>query len=183
VIKRIKDQETKGLIASLEFRKNMEKFESDLVRGMSKLIVLSIIKKYGVEGLYGYKVIKELEIQTKKIFILEEGNLYPLLRNLKGKGLLTTELKTVQGRNRTYYSITPKGEQFYNRMVGFYSKLTEAIAPLFDVIVDLKQDKYFYCPMCANKLDTEDPNIELNFCTICGFNIEQELIERGLRNE
>jgi len=159
----------------------MEKFESDLVRGMSKLIVLSIIKKFGVEGLYGYKIIKELEILTKEIFILEEGNLYPLLRNLKGKGLLTTELKTVQGRNRTYYSITLKGEQFYNRLAGFYSKLTEAIAPLFDVKVDLKKDKYFYCPMCANKIDLS--NTELKFCTICGFNIEQELIERGLRNE
>ena len=77
--------------------------------------------------------------------------------------------------------MTEHGKQVFNHLVGFYSKLTEAIAPLFDVKVDLKQDKYFYCPMCANKIDLS--NKELKFCKICGFNIEQELIERGLRNE
>ncbi|MHA2180424.1 MAG: hypothetical protein ACXAAH_03255 [Promethearchaeota archaeon] len=44
---------------------------------------------------------------------------------------------------------------------------------------DLEQDKYFYCPKCANKIDLSNP--ELKFCTICGFNIEQVLIERGLK--
>ncbi|MHA2283145.1 MAG: hypothetical protein ACXAC5_20070 [Promethearchaeota archaeon] len=46
---------------------------------------------------------------------------------------------------------------------------------------DLKQDKYLYCPKCANKVDLS--NTDLKFCTICGFNIEQELIERGLRDD
>lgn len=177
MIKRIKDQNPKGLIASIENRKIMEKFESDLVRGMSKLIVLSIIKKFGEEGLYGYKIIKELEIQTKEIFILEEGHLYPLLRKLKEDGLLKSEQKTVQGRNRTYYTIThPQGEQFYNRMVGFFSKLTEALGPLFDVDVNLYPEKYLFCPECANKMDLT--NLEYKFCDVCGYNIE-EIKERG----
>jgi DNA-binding PadR family transcriptional regulator len=183
VIKRIKDQEdqvSEYLLASKESRKTLEKFESDLVRGMSKLIVLSIIKKFGTEGLYGYKIIKELEILTNKIFILEEGHLYPLLRKLKKDGLLKTMQKTVQGRNRTYYSITnPQGEQFYNRMVGFFSKLTEALGPLFDVNVDIYPEKYFFCPECANKIDLT--NLEYKFCVVCGYNIENELKERGLR--
>ena len=178
MIKRIKDQ---GLLASKEFRETMEKFESDLVRGMSKLIVLSIIKKFGDEGLYGYKIIKELEIQTKKIFILEEGNLYPLLRKLKEIGLLTTQQKTVQGRNRTYYSITELGKQIYNRNLGFFSKLTEALAPMFDVNVNLYTEKYFYCPECANKIDHTD--LSRQFCEVCGYKIKNELKERGLKNE
>ncbi len=180
MIKRIKDQrdsDSEHLLASKENRKTMEKFESDLVRGMSRLIVLSIISKFGTEGLYGYKIIKELEIQTKEIFILEEGHLYPLLRKLKEKGLLKSEQKTVQGRNRTYYSITKQGVKFYNRMVGFFSKLTESLGPLFDVKVNLLPEKYFFCPDCANKIDLT--NIEYNFCDVCGYNIK-ELKERGL---
>ena len=77
--------------------------------------------------------------------------------------------------------MTDYGQRVFNYLSGFFSLLTEAVAPLFDVNVNLKQDKYLYCPMCANKIDLS--NSELRFCTICGFNIEKELSERGLRNE
>ena len=66
-------------------------------------------------------------------------------------------------------------------MAGFYSKLTEAIGSLFDVNVELNQDRYLFCPMCANKIELT--NIELRFCDVCGHNIEKELKERGVKNE
>jgi hypothetical protein len=44
---------------------------------------------------------------------------------------------------------------------------------------DLEQDKYLHCPNCAYKIDLSNP--DLKFCTICGFNIEQALNERGLK--
>jgi cytoskeletal protein CcmA (bactofilin family) len=44
---------------------------------------------------------------------------------------------------------------------------------------DLEQDKYLHCPNCANKINLS--NKDLKFCEVCGFNIEQVLIERGLK--
>jgi rRNA maturation endonuclease Nob1 len=73
--------------------------------------------------------------------------------------------------------MTNYGMKVFNYLEGFFSKLTEAIAPLFDVNVNLKQDRYIFCPTCANRIDLS--NVELRFCDVCGHNIENELKSRG----
>jgi len=177
VIKRIKDLDPRGLMASKKLRAYMEKAESELIRGLSKILVLSIIKQSGEKGQYGYKIIKEIEKQTKNTLVLEEGALYPLLRQLKTNDLLTSKQETVQGRNRTYYAITPKGIQFYNRMAGFFTKITESLSPILDVDFIIKHEKYYYCPMCANKIDIAEDE---KFCSMCGHNIYDDIKNRRL---
>jgi rRNA maturation endonuclease Nob1 len=77
--------------------------------------------------------------------------------------------------------MTNYGMKVFNYLEGFFSKLTEAIAPLFDVNVNLKQDRYIFCPTCVNRIDLS--NVELRFCDVCGHNIENELKSRGYKNE
>ena len=180
IIKRVKQLGANALIASRDFREYVEKQETEINRGISSLCVLSIIMQSEEKELHGYKILKDLTKKTNEMLVIEEGTLYPLLRKLEHQKIIDSRREET-GRKRKFYSMTEHGKQVFNHLAGFYSKLTEAIAPLFDVKVDLKQDKYFYCPMCANKIDLS--NKELKFCKICGFNIEQELIERGLRNE
>ncbi len=180
IIKRVKELGSNALIASREFRDYVEKQETEINRGISSLCILSIIIQSDQKELHGYKILKDLTKMTNEMLVIEEGTLYPLLRKLEYDKIIKSK-REESGRKRRFYSMTEYGKQVFNHLAGFYSKLTEAIGPLFDVKVDLKQDKYFYCPMCANKIDLS--NKELKFCTICGFNIEQELIERGLRNE
>jgi DNA-binding PadR family transcriptional regulator len=182
IIKRVKELGSKALIASPGFRVYVEKQETEINRGISSLCILSILMQTEEKELHGYKILKDLTEKTNEMLVIEEGTLYPILRKLEQDNIITSR-REESGRKRKFYSMTDYGKQVFNHLAGFYSKLTEAIAPLFDVKVDLKQEKYLYCPMCANKFEISSLSKELKFCTICGYNIEQELIDRGLKNE
>jgi len=176
MIKRVKEFSTKALIASQEIRDYVEKFESEMNRGISTLCILAIIDKAENGEIHGYAILKNLEEDTNEMLVIEEGTLYPLLRKLEGKGILKSERKIVENRMRKVYSITERGNKIYNHISGFYSKLTEAISPLLDINVRLN-DHYLYCPNCANKIDLNEKGMQ--FCDICGLNI-QELREKRL---
>ncbi|MBY9019672.1 MAG: helix-turn-helix transcriptional regulator [Candidatus Lokiarchaeota archaeon] len=171
MIKKVKGMNT-------EFQDYASKFESEINRGISTLSILSIINQYDETGVHGYQISKDLLEQTHKMLIIEEGTLYPILRKLEEERIIKSE-REKEGRRRKFYFLTTYGEKIYNYLSGFYSKLTEAIAPLFDVSVHLKQNKYLYCPTCANKIDIQ--NLEAKYCDVCGHYIEEELNERGLK--
>ncbi len=174
IIKRVKDLGPTALIKDSYFRVYVEKFESELNRGISTLCILSIINESGVDGIYGYQILKELEKKTNEMLVIEEGRLYPLLKKLERDGIVMSNKQKVDGRLRTYYFLTENGHKIFNHITGFYSKLTESISSLFDVHVKL-QDKYIYCPNCANKIEK---NGDFSFCEICGLNIEELKNER-----
>ncbi|MEE9378028.1 MAG: PadR family transcriptional regulator [Candidatus Lokiarchaeia archaeon] len=180
MIKRVKELDPNALIASKEFRDYVEKQETEINRGISVLCILSILTQAGEEGLHGYKILKDLTVQTNEMLVIEEGTIYPILRKLEDENIIKSK-KEESGRKRKFYSVNVYGKKIFNHLAGYYSKLTEAIAPLFDVNVNLKSEKYLFCPMCANKIDLI--NVELRFCDVCGHNIEKELKERGLKNE
>jgi PadR family transcriptional regulator PadR len=160
-----------------QFQDYASKIESEINRGLSTLCILSIINQYGDDGVHGYQISKDLLDRTNEMLVIEEGTLYPILRKLQDEGIIKSE-REKEGRKRKYYFMTDYGIKLFNYLSGFYSKLSEAIASLFDVNVHLKQDRYLYCPMCANKIELT--NLELRYCDVCGHNIEKELHERGL---
>ncbi len=171
MIKRIKNLLPNAPFASETVRDFLERFESGILRGMSNMVVLNIIRQHGVEGIHGYACVKELEQLTNHMLIIEEGTLYPLLRKLKDEGLLTERQETLEnGRTRKYYIISPLGNQMYNYMAGFFSKVMESIGPLVEIDVALR-DQFLYCPNCANKIDLSQEHTR--FCEMCGMNIEE----------
>lgn len=175
MIKRVRELRPDADLASPQFREFLEKFESEINRGISTLCILSIINRFNQEGIYGYKILKVLENETNNMLIIEEGTLYPLLRNLERDELIESKkLKT--GRRRKYYFITEEGEKILNYLTGYYSKLTQAISSLVDIKVELK-NKYLYCPMCANKIDKQREGVR--FCSVCGYDLDQEFNKGG----
>jgi PadR family transcriptional regulator, regulatory protein PadR len=182
MIKRVKELGANALIASQEFRDYVEKFESEINRGISTIIILSIIKQAGDKGIHGYGILKELQEQTNETLVIEEGTLYPLLRKLektdkkKRPKILVSWRDEVEGRMRKVYKMTETGEKIYNHLMGFFSKLIEAISPLLDLKVHLEED-FIFCPNCANRINFSDE--EIQFCEICGYPI-QELRKRRL---
>ena len=174
MIRRVKEYGENALIKSPEFRDYVEKFESEINRGISTLCILSIIKQVEVKGIHGYGILKELQEQTNDTLVIEEGTLYPLIRKLEKASLLESWKSEVDGRKRKLYRMTENGEKIYNHLSGFYSKLTEAISPLLDLKVHL-EEKFIFCPNCANRIRLDDK--EIQFCEICGYPI-QELRER-----
>ncbi|MCG3256934.1 MAG: helix-turn-helix transcriptional regulator [Candidatus Heimdallarchaeota archaeon] len=169
MFRNIKTYREGALIEDEQIKSYVESFESELLRGISTLSALSIIQRHPDEGIYGYQLLKELEQETGRTLIIEEGTLYPILRKLERDGLVVSERKDSGGRPRKYYKLTNKGTELYQHMVGFFSKLLEAITPLMDIEIKLPEKKFIYCPNCTNKIPQE---AEVRFCNICGLNIE-----------
>lgn len=167
MIKRVKEFSETALIA--QNRDVLENFESDMLRGISKLTVLSVINGSGAEGAYGYKILKDLNELTHGLLVIEDGTLYPLLNRLERDGLITSNKREIAGRSRTYYTMTDDGKKVFNLMQGFFTKLVESIAPLFEINVSLKGEQYIYCKNCSNRIDLRD---NPSFCEMCGINIE-----------
>lgn len=82
------------------------KYSKELLKGTTPTLVLSVLE---AKDLYGYKIIKELEIRSENAFEMSEGTLYPILHALEKEKLLSSYWDEVDGRRRKYYHITKKG--------------------------------------------------------------------------
>ncbi|TFF86250.1 MAG: hypothetical protein EU551_02000 [Promethearchaeota archaeon] len=171
MIRRVKEFRNEVLLATE--RVFLENFESEILRGISTLAILSIINEYKEEGgIYGYQILKDLEEKTENVLIIEDGTLYPILKKLEKEDIVKSEKKTISGRTRKYYILTEKGIKIYHHMEGFLTTLIDKIAPLIEIDVVLKDDIFLYCPNCSNKIDMRDP--EIYYCPACGYPIIQK---------
>ena len=82
------------------------KISKELIKGSTAMLVMSVLKK---NDMYGYKIIKELELQSESVFELKEGTLYPILHALEKENLLESYWEEFDGRKRKYYHLTRKG--------------------------------------------------------------------------
>ena len=80
-----------------------EKLRLELRRGSLVLAVLGALK---VER-YGYTLRKVLADAGLEI---DESALYPMLRRLETQGLLTSEWREEDKRNKRFYRLSPDGE-------------------------------------------------------------------------
>lgn len=84
------------------------RYSKELLKGSTSTLVLSVLEN---KDLYGYKIIRELEIRSKNAFEMSEGTLYPILHALEKEKFLESYWDEVDGRNRKYYHITKKGKK------------------------------------------------------------------------
>lgn len=81
--------------------------KKELTKGSSALLVLSVLEK---EDMYGYKIIKEIEMRSECVFTLKEGTLYPILHAFEKDGYVESYWEGKEGeRRRKYYHLTKKG--------------------------------------------------------------------------
>ncbi|MCQ2484515.1 MAG: PadR family transcriptional regulator [Clostridia bacterium] len=80
----------------------------ELLKGSTAMLVLSVISE---DDMYGYKIVKELEMRSENVFCLKEGTLYPILHLLEEEGMVTSYWVDVENRKRKYYHITSKGKR------------------------------------------------------------------------
>ncbi len=81
----------------------LENLRSELRRGSLIVAVLAELR----HEQYGYTLRKALEQHGLS---LEEGTLYPLLRRLESQGLLASEWREQDKRNKRFYRLSPQGE-------------------------------------------------------------------------
>lgn len=82
------------------------RYSKELLKGSTAILVMSVLEN---NDLYGYKIIRELEIRSENAFEMSEGTLYPILHALEKEGCLESYWETFDGRERKYYHLTDKG--------------------------------------------------------------------------
>lgn len=95
------------------------RYSKELLKGSTPILVMSVLKG---QDLYGYRIIRELEIRSENVFEMSEGTLYPILHALEKEKLLESYWEEVDGRRRKYYHLTDKGlKQFDEKKKEFIS--------------------------------------------------------------
>lgn len=84
------------------------KISKELLKGSTAVLVLSAISK---EDMYGYKIVKEIDLASGGAFTLNEGTLYPILHSFEADGLVESYWEEFENRKRKYYHITKKGKK------------------------------------------------------------------------
>ncbi len=79
-----------------------EKLRLELRRGSLVLAVLAALK----QERYGYTLRREL---ADAGLAIDEGALYPMLRRLESQGLLTSEWREEEKRNKRFYRLSDDG--------------------------------------------------------------------------
>jgi DNA-binding PadR family transcriptional regulator len=83
-------------------------------RDIFPLLVLHLI---GQAPTYGNRLIEEIERITQGVISVNPNTMYPLLREMEGRGLVEGRWELPDRRTRRYYSITPAGRREYKRLL------------------------------------------------------------------
>ncbi len=81
--------------------------------GLLPLLVLHYI---ALEPSYGNRLIERIQELTEGALTVNPNTMYPLLRSLEERGLLTGEWEHPERRSRRYYRVTPAGETERDRL-------------------------------------------------------------------
>ena len=100
-----------------------ENLRLELRRGCLTLAVLAQLKQEH----YGYTLRKALASRGMEI---EESPLYPLLRRLESQGLLTSEWREEEKRNKRFYRLSTEGEQIFARLLEEWNAINTSITNL-----------------------------------------------------
>ena len=97
-----------------------ENLRLELRRGCLTLAVLLQLR----EEHYGYTLRKALAARGMEI---DENTLYPLLRRLESQGLLTSEWREEDKRNKRFYRISAEGTPVLELLIVEWQSLNAAI--------------------------------------------------------
>jgi PadR family transcriptional regulator len=102
---------------------NHEMFENlrlELRRGSLVLAVLAALRKEH----YGYTLRKTLAEQGMAI---DEGTLYPLLRRLESQGLLVSEWREEEKRNKRFYRLSADGKLILKQLLAEWQSINSSL--------------------------------------------------------
>ena len=102
------------------------------MNGVPELLILSLLRR---REMYGYELVQQIRAATGSVVVLGEGVVYPALHGLEKDGALRSRRKTVDGRSRVYYALTPQGQARLDDLSGSWSRLTQAIQDALGGIV------------------------------------------------
>jgi PadR family transcriptional regulator, regulatory protein PadR len=103
----------------------VENLRLELRRGGLVLAVLGQLRQEH----YGYTLRKAL---AERDLAIDEGTLYPLLRRLESQGLLTSEWREEDKRQKRFYRLSPTGRRVVRQLVADWQGLNTAITRILE---------------------------------------------------
>jgi DNA-binding PadR family transcriptional regulator len=88
------------------------------------LLVLHLLSR---EPGYGNRLIEEIEGITDGVISVNPNTIYPLLRELEGRGMIEGRWEHPDRRTRRYYSITAAGRREYRRLLAELEPFLDAV--------------------------------------------------------
>ena len=102
-----------------------ENLRLELRRGCLTLAVLAQLR----EEHYGYTLRKAL---AERGMVIDESTLYPLLRRLETQGLLASQWREEDKRNKRFYRLNADGEQMLGQLLAEWNQTNAAIQNILD---------------------------------------------------
>lgn len=87
----------------------MDQLNKQLKKGVLDIIILNLISQ---KEMYGYEIIKHLEVESEGYYTMKEGSLYPILYRLEDKNFIESYRVDPIGERkvpRKYYRVTEQG--------------------------------------------------------------------------
>ena len=94
------------------------------MNGVPELLILRLLNE---KEMYGYELAQAIRERTDAVVAIGEGVVYPVLHGLESEGALKSRRKTVNGRSRIYYSVTPRGSRRLADLSETWTNLARAI--------------------------------------------------------
>ena len=106
-----------------------ENLRLELRRGCLTLAVLAQLR----QERYGYTLRKALADDG---LVIDESTLYPLLRRLETQGLLASQWREEEKRNKRFYRLTPGGEQIFAQLLQEWHAINVSIQQTINTTVN-----------------------------------------------
>ncbi|MGC2526331.1 MAG: PadR family transcriptional regulator [Candidatus Acidiferrum sp.] len=97
-----------------------ENLRLELRRGSLVLAVLAALRKEH----YGYTLRKTL---SERGMVIDEGTLYPLLRRLESQGLLVSEWREEDKRNKRFYKLSADGKEILKQLLTEWQSINASL--------------------------------------------------------
>jgi PadR family transcriptional regulator PadR len=103
----------------------VENLKLELRRGCLVVAVLAALRSER----YGYTLRKELADRGME---MDEGTLYPLLRRLEAQGLLVSEWREHEKRNKRFYRLSAEGKQILKQLLAEWEGLNASLRAVME---------------------------------------------------
>ncbi len=99
--------------------------DKELMKGSIDILLLSQIAR---KDMYGFEIVKELQLKSNNLYKMSEGTLYPALQRLELKKDLTSYWGDAEtGGRRKYYRITDSGKKKLTKKMEEWNQVSELI--------------------------------------------------------
>jgi PadR family transcriptional regulator PadR len=105
-----------------------ENLRMELRRGS---LILAVLAQLHTEQ-YGYTLRKAL---AEHGMAIDEGTLYPLLRRLETQGLLVSEWREEDRRNKRFYVLSDAGKQIFQQLLAEWQSIDSSLKGMTEGVV------------------------------------------------